>query len=102
MHKALQKSIKLWMVAEKEKNTLQIGLFSMIYHYGVQNFNSFELVKLPDEQEDEAWSQTDVDTMLSSILPKITIEENAVTVENVKIPFHKIKEILDRRLIFGL
>ena len=33
MHRALQKSIKLWMETEKENGALQMGLFSLIFQY---------------------------------------------------------------------
>ena len=95
MHRALQKAIKLWMTTEKENGALQIGLYSMIYQYGIQECDVFDLTKLPDEGEYEDWSQTEIDTIVASILPKIIVEADSIRMDDIRISFHKIKEILE-------
>ena len=94
MHLALQKSLKLWMNSEKETGILQNGLYSMIFQYKIQENDRFDLVKLPYENEDENWSQMVIDTVVESILPKIVLESDAVQIDNCRISFHKIKEVL--------
>ena len=51
MHRALQKSIKIWMESERENGALQLGLFSLIFQYGVQEWDEYSLTKLPEEEE---------------------------------------------------
>ena len=99
MHRALQKSIKLWMETEKENDALQVGLFSMIFQYGIQEWDVFELTKLPEEQEFEDWSQAEVDAMVTSILPRIIVEEDSIRMDNVRMSFHKIKEVLEEYFV---
>ena len=94
MHLALQKAIKLWMNSKKEIGILQNGLFSMIFQYQIQENDMFDLTKLPEETEDENWSQMVIDTIVESILPKIVLEDDSVQKDNIRISFHKIKDIL--------
>ena len=94
MHRELQKSIKLWMENEKENGALQIGLFSLIYQYGIKEWDVFELTKLPEEEECDNWSQAEIDAMVLSVLPRIIVEEDSIWMDNIGISFHKIKEIL--------
>ena len=94
MHLALQKAIKLWMNSEKDNGILQDGLYSMIFQYLIQENDTFDLSKLPEETEDENWSQMIIDTIVESILPKIVLEEDSVQIDNIRISFHKIKDIL--------
>ena len=94
MHLALQKAIKLWMNSEKDNKILQDGLYSIIFQYLIQEHDTFNLSKLPEETEDETWSQMIIDTIVESILPKIILEEDLVRVDNIRISFHKIKDIL--------
>ena len=94
MHRELQKSIKLWMENEKENGALQMGLFLLIYQYGIKEWDVFELTKLPEEEECEDWSQTEIDAMVMSVLPRIIVEEYSIRMDDVRISFHKIKEVL--------
>ena len=95
MHRALQKSIKIWMESERENGALQLGLFSLIFQYGIQEWDVYSLTKLPEEEEQMGdWSQSEIDAMVVSILPSIIAEEDSVRLDNVRISFHKIKEVL--------
>ena len=95
LHLAWQKAIRLWMHSEKENKCLQIGLYSMIYNYLIQENDEFNLEKLPEETGNEDWTQTVVDTIVASVLPKIVLENDAVIIDNTRISFHKIKELIE-------
>ena len=55
--------------SEKSNVAYQTGLFSMIFQYGVENNESFEMLKLPVEDAEEPWSQNEVNTVISSVMP---------------------------------
>ena len=66
----------------------------MIYQYGIQKWDSYDLTKLPEEEDIESWTQSEVDAVVTSVLPKVSLEEDVVVIDDVRIAFHKIKEVM--------